>query len=132
MSECVMEKLKDIMTKGDWVLIAILGTGIVLSFFVFRWLPDAGRSVSVSVDGREVYRIALSEDREICVRGCLGDTRIRIAKGKVWIAEAPCPQKFCRKMGRISRSGEVIVCVPNRIFIRVEGPDEQNLDATTM
>jgi len=88
--------------------------------------------VSVSVNGREVDRFPLSENRNLSVQGPLGKTLIRVKDGKVWVAKAPCPQKICMKMGKISRSGEIIVCIPNRVFIKIEGNTEQNLDGITM
>jgi len=125
-------KLKNVLKTGDIILIVVLCVSIGLSFFLFRLLSVEGEVVSVSVNGKEVYRFPLSENRNFSVQGPLGVTLIRVKDGKVWVAKAPCPQKICMKMGKISRAGEVIVCIPNKIFIKIEGKAKQVLDGITM
>ena len=127
-----MNRLRDILKTGDVVLIVVLVVSVILSFPFFRLFSVRGQLVSVSVNGREVDRFPLSENRNLSVQGPLGKTLIRVKDGKVWVAKAPCPQKICMKMGKISRSGEIIVCIPNRVFIKIEGNTEQNLDGITM
>lgn len=127
-----MRKLKGVLTTGDFVLIGILCFSTLLSFFIFRLLPQRGQFVSIVVDGRLAYRFNLSEEKEINVQGKLGKTCVKLVKGCVWISETPCPQKICMKMGKISRSGEMIVCVPNRILVKIEGEKKQILDGITM
>jgi len=127
-----MNKLRDILKTGDVVLIAVLVVSVILSFPLFRLFSVRGELVSVSVNGREVNRFPLSENRDLSVQGPLGKSLIRVRDGKVWVTKAPCPQKICMKMGKISRSGEIIVCIPNRVFIKIEGKTEQNLDGITM
>ena len=127
-----MQKLKSVLKIGDFIIIGILSLLIILSFLVYRILPDRGRSVFISVNGRQVYRLSLSTSREISIKGPLGETRIHVEDGRVWVTKAPCPHKICVKMGKISRSGEIIVCVPNRILIEVEGGEEREIDSITM
>ncbi len=69
-------------------------------------------------------RYPLNGEREISAPGPLGKTHIKIAGGKVWVVDSPCPHKLCVKMGKRGRAGEVIVCVPNRVIVRVEGRRE--------
>ena len=66
-------------------------------------------------------RFPLRGKENISAQGPLGTTHIRIAEGKVWVVDSPCPHKLCMKMGKKGRAGEVIVCVPNRVIVRVEG-----------
>lgn len=39
----------------------------------------------------------------------------------VWVESADCPTQDCVHTGRISRSGQSIVCLPARIIVRLEG-----------
>ncbi|HBE87040.1 MAG TPA: hypothetical protein DDW53_19330, partial [Lachnoclostridium sp.] len=39
------------------------------------------------------------------------------------ITEASCPDKVCVRTGKIHRSGELIVCLPNRVVITIEGEE---------
>lgn len=127
-----MRKIGETLKIGDYFLVGIHCLGILLSFFVFQVLPEQGRFATVSVDGKEIYRLSLSESREIVVHGPLGESVIHVENGSVWIVNAPCPQKICMRMGKIHRAGEIIVCIPNRILIRIEGEDNRDLDGITM
>ncbi len=48
-----------------------------------------------------------------------GEGMIRISPDKPDF----CPQRICIRMGWISRPGQTIVCVPNRMVITVLGPE---------
>ena len=62
-----------------------------------------------------------NEDKTVHVQGPLGETIVHIENGKVWIEDSPCREKICIKMGRIERTGEQLICVPNRVVVELEG-----------
>ena len=126
-----IHKLKDVLKVGDVVLIGVLCLAIPLSALIVRRMQQQGQTVSVWVDREKVYRLSLSEDREISLMGPLGETRVCVADNRVWITQAPCPHKTCMRMGKVTRAGDMIVCIPNKIFIRVEGERETVLDGVT-
>ena len=99
---------------------------------LFQRSQDSGESVIVMVDGREEMRIPLDATEKILVEGRIGLSEIRVESGRVWIEEAPCPHKTCMKMGKIRLPGDVLVCIPNRIVLRIEGENEKQLDGVTM
>ncbi|PKL26973.1 MAG: hypothetical protein CVV46_13925 [Spirochaetae bacterium HGW-Spirochaetae-2] len=40
-----------------------------------------------------------------------------------------CPLKICVSMGRIHRAGQWIICLPNQIFVWIEGtPSDTSID----
>ncbi|NIQ96240.1 MAG: NusG domain II-containing protein, partial [Desulfuromonadales bacterium] len=47
--------------------------------------------------------------------------RLEIENGTARIVDSPCPYKVCISMGEISRRGEIIACVPNRLLVQVAG-----------
>jgi len=127
-----MQRLKEVFKIGDVILIGLL-MGLTLgSIFVTDVLFEPGESVSVIVDGKEMYRLSLYENRTIDVQGPLGTTIIKVEKGHAFIQKAPCPYQTCIKMGKIRRSGDMIVCLPNRILVKIEGKDRRDLDSITM
>ena len=127
-----MRNLKKIFKVGDAILIGLLIILTLGSIFVSDVIFEAGESVSVYVDGKEVYRLSLSDNRTVEVQGPLGPTVIKAEKGHAFIQKAPCPYRTCIKMGKISRSGDIIVCIPNRIVVKIEGKDRRPLDSITM
>ena len=39
-----------------------------------------------------------------------------------------CRDHVCEKMGPISKNGEMIVCLPNEVFVQIEGGKEKEVD----
>jgi hypothetical protein len=71
-----------------------------------------------------ITRIPLDVDGRYPVIGPLGKAWLVVEKGRAHLENAPCPLKICEAMGSIDRSGELIVCLPNRIVVKVDGPEE--------
>jgi len=110
------------------VVTALLVLGIT-GFFVVRNLSRKKQPCAIRIKTKaEEINLPL-RDTSFSIDGPEGSTRITISEGKVWVAEASCPKKLCQKQGAISRPGETIVCLPNRIVITLEG--KTPLDATT-
>ena len=112
------------MTPLDRLLVAVLLAAVAASFVVVGRLP-AGARVVAEQDGRIVFTAPLSEARSVRLAGPLGDTRVEIADGRACVTESPCPHKVCMGMGQVSRRGELLACVPNRLVIRIEGGREE-------
>lgn len=104
---------------ADLILIfVILATS--LSVFLFTELSrGAGSYVEVVIDGGRVAKFALSEDGEHILNG--GTNTLIIDGGRAYVTDSDCPDKTCEHSGRISRVGERIICLPNKLEIRVVG-----------
>lgn len=91
-----------------------------------------GTSVVVTVDGVETGRYSLKKEQRVEITGAGGKISniLAIADGHAWMAEADCPDRTCVRQHRISKSGESIVCLPNRVVVTVEGGDTE-IDAIT-
>ena len=44
-----------------------------------------------------------------------------IRDGKADVTEADCPDKLCVLQGKISRSGQTIICLPNKTMVTIKG-----------
>ena len=66
----------------------------------------------------------LRVNRQVTVSGPLGEELISINDGKAWVVTSPCPNKICIQQGKISKPGQWIACLPNKIFIRVSGKED--------
>ena len=44
-----------------------------------------------------------------------------IENGMAYVTDADCPDQVCIRMGKISKTGENIVCLPHKLVIQVEG-----------
>lgn len=116
-----MREMVKWFTPGDWLVIFSLLLLSGVSFWLTRTIP-AGAWVVVQVQGNEVARLALTENRQISVRGPLGETVISIQHGQAAIQSSACPHQLCTRMGPVSRAGQMLVCVPNQVVVQVLGP----------
>jgi hypothetical protein len=117
--------LKDVWrrtTPLDRLLVLVLFAG-ALGALVWGGVGRRGATVVALSDGKVVFSAPLDVDRSVALSGPLGKTILVIKGGRARITESPCPRKLCIAMGAISRSGQIIACVPNRILVKVTGSE---------
>jgi hypothetical protein len=51
---------------------------------------------------------------------------VEIKDGMVTVTEASCRNQVCVKHSPVSRSGESIVCLPNRLVVRIDSGSGKN------
>ncbi len=100
------------------ILLSLLAVGVSSVVAYSRASGDSQVIIEAS-GSRWIY--PLGQDREVRVGGPLGDELVAIRDGHVSVGISPCPRKICILQGEISRPGQWIACLPNRIFIRIEG-----------
>lgn len=118
------------LTKGDKYLIIFL---IVLSFLSLIYTKkvafnDRKKYISIQVNGKEIKEIIFDKKiigKTIPIETEFGYNLIEIDDEKVRVIEADCPDKLDVKQGYISKVGEIIVCLPNRLTIEIKGIDNE-------
>ncbi len=119
-------------TRGDIFLIAVLLLLSVVGFAVVSHYSFTGKHAVVEVDGSRVLELSLNQDVTTTVTGPLGETVIIVEGGSAQIADSPCPNHYCVRMGRIRHRGEIAVCVPNRVIVTITGgSDRDSFDGVT-
>lgn len=112
----------------DLIIVGVLLLAALALFFLMRARQDrdtgAGARAVVTVDGQEIGSYPLKKSGTFPLNG--GTNILVVENGEAWVSEADCPDKVCMGMGRISRNGEFIACLPNRLLIVVEGAAEQS------
>ncbi len=108
------------VTVWDIVLIAAL---VAVCFAVWIFPRPTGKTVTVSVDGQILHTLELGEDRELALED---GTTVVVNQGRVCVVHSTCPDGLCEATGWISKAGEVILCVPNRISLQIS---EEGVDA---
>ncbi len=122
-------------TKYDKILIiAVIVFSIGSIFFSKKFVNDSGsKTVYIEVNGEKYKEILMdpSMDEEIEIKTEYGRNVLKIEDETVRVIEASCPDKLDVKQGRISKPGEVIVCLPNKLLIEIKGKksdDENEVD----
>ena len=106
-------------TKGDAAAIAAVLI-IAAAIWAIPALSESGEGKLARVSqGEKEYMLSLSKDTEIRLDG----VSVAVNGGEIYVFESTCPDKTCEKTGRISRPGESIICVPNKVSVTVLGED---------
>lgn len=114
---------------GDVVLIlCLLGMG-VSSWVLLKQRINTAKYCIISVNGRDTHKLLLSEFQKVNVSGTLGEATVEISDKGIRMLSSPCPLKMCVHQGTITTPGQMIICIPNRIIIKIVG--EKEVDAVT-
>lgn len=114
------------MKKID--ILVILGVLIasLLSYFVIELTKEEGGAIVVKIDGNEVANYSLLVDGQYELNG---GTNILCVKDKeAYLVDANCPDHLCVKQGKISKNGETITCLPNKLTITVVGGQDSSVE----
>ena len=56
---------------------------------------------------------------------------LMIKDGRAQMKSADCPDQICVRQKAISKEGESIICLPNKVVVSIVGGEEKELDAVT-
>lgn len=111
--------------KYDFWAIGIVAAIAILVSVIF-WTSvgaEEGSMLSVYQEGALIKEFSLDSDVEFVIEGDYKNV-ITIKDGKAAITESDCPGTDCVHSGWIHEAGRSIVCLPNRVELRVEGTSE--------
>ncbi len=116
--------------KRDVLLIlGLLLVGAAIALAVY-FTHSQGSYVEVWRNSELVGTYSLYNDESIDIVADDGSiNQILIQAGSVCVSYADCPDQTCVNMGKISRSGQSIICLPHNLIVKVVGDDEENFDA---
>ena len=111
--------------KYDFLAIGIVAAIAILVSVIF-WTSvgaEEGSMLSVYQEGVLIKELSLDSDVEFVIEGDYKNV-ITIKDGKAAITESDCPGTDCVHSGWIHEAGRSIVCLPNRVEVRIEGTSE--------
>ena len=117
------------MKKGDIFIIAIiLVIATALSFFTTYTKQVGFRQFVIVEDGVVKHKYTFDDDfkKTITIENSDHINTIRIENGTIKMVEANCPDQVCVKSRPISKNGEMIVCLPHKLYVKVLSPDENS------
>ena len=105
--------------KGDYLAVAVtlLLAAVVFLAFLPRETGDTPMA-EIYLDGTLVRRVSLDTAAEFSVTGDYMNT-VTVRDGKIAVTDSDCPGGDCVHSGWIGTSGRSIVCLPNRMEIRI-------------
>lgn len=113
--------------KADIALFFVLvALGAGLSFLSLT--GGAGGKAVVTVDGKAYGTYSLAEDQVVTIDQNHHINKITIKDGTVQMTYSTCKNQVCVGDGKISKTNQSIVCLPNRVMVEISG-GEEGLDA---
>ncbi len=111
-------KLRTLITRADIVLIVffLLVSGVLFA----RYYRMTGSVAEIRYGDRIVGTYPLAED---CVIEIDEGIAAEIKDGRVRMLRSTCPHQICVQQGWSSSPARPIVCVPNKVCIRILGDD---------
>ena len=122
-------KKASIVKKGDVsVIFAILLTAVIISVCFFASRGDK-LYAEVRLDNKILYSTSLGQGikKSIpvdCKYGCT----VIIDDDRVCVSDSGCNNHLCESTGYISKKGQTIVCVPNRLIIEIKSDKGSGVD----
>ena len=116
--------------KNDLILIGILVIGFLAILGIILVTNKKGAQVVVSVDSLEVARFPIDKDIVYEIDGYEGGKNTLIIKdGEAYVVDSSCPDHLCEHMGKISKVGQSVICLPNRVVVEIADDKEAEFDS---
>ena len=105
--------------KGDIILFACATLAAGVFAIINTFSGGAADSVRINADGALWREVPLLSDSRLEFNEAGRYNAIVIENASVRVEDANCPDKLCVKQGAISDPRTVIVCLPNKLSIRL-------------
>lgn len=123
--------------RNDIILISVIVIISVALLLVWKLVylkeqnPDGDACVKVTVDGKVYGTYTLSKDDTIEIKNVDGDVTntLVIKDGVADVTAADCPDHLCVKQKAISKEGESIICLPNKVVVTVKSNTKSDIDS---
>ena len=123
--------------RNDIILISVIVIISVALLLIWKLVylkgqdTDSDACVEVTIDGRAYGTYPLSKDDTIEIKN--GD-KVNIdytgyMDGVADMTSADCPDHLCVKKKAISKEGESIICLPNKVVVTVKSDTKSDIDS---
>ena len=127
------------MKKGDKVVFIILLITVLFSLgatLIYKTAIKGSDKIAViKSDGKIIRNIDLNkivEPEEFTIKTDNGHyNTILVKHNDISVKDADCLHKECVKSGSITEPGGIIVCLPNKLMISINGEDINGIDGAT-
>lgn len=123
------------MKKNDVIMIAVI---VVIALGAFAGINLYGEhntkdaQAVVTIDGKEYGSYSLAEDTTVKIESENGGFNLLVIEdGAASVEEASCPDKICVRHKPIDKTGETLVCLPNKVVVEIENGEAAEVDAST-
>ena len=114
---------------GD-IIITLVVAAVAVVLLLSAMPGGSDKLVAViTVSGQEVERVELSADMEPVVVSLTDvDVIITAQNGEIAFTYSDCADQTCVHTGWLSSAGDIAVCLPNEVIVKVEGVSNSDID----
>ncbi len=130
------------LKKGDIILLLVIVIAMFSAIFFGKEnavslsnvngikADNIGITAIIKRNDKVIRKINLTslDKREVINISGLHKATIAAEKNRICFIESDCPDKVCVKTGWLSHPGDIAVCLPNKIIIKLEQDKNQNVD----
>ena len=105
------------------VVLAVLLLGVAAAWLAYGGENSSALTATVKHWGQVVARVELSsltEEKTVSIDGAYHLT-VTLDRTGAAVTDSDCPGQDCLHTGRITRSGQSIVCLPEQVIVTLEG-----------
>jgi len=117
------------MRKADYLLVLVLVVLAILGYGFFALRSNSTNKILIiKHDNTVVERIPLkgvTAETKLAINVQDGTLIVRYDKNGAWVEESPCPDKICQHQGKITKTGETVACVPEKVLLTIEEPQKE-------
>lgn len=107
------------MNIADAILAAVVVV-IAAAIFFYGVITTGNKTgFGLYIDGKLVESYKMGETVEHVIETDYGKNTLIIQDGVAYLVDCNCPDALCEKMGKISRPGEMIVCLPHHLEVKI-------------
>lgn len=103
------------LKKGDFAIIFVTAAAFTASVILAIACSKQGSRVTIKQNNRVIYDASILTDKTICTE----TNTVVIKNGVVYMESASCKNQICVSTGKISKKGESIVCLPNKVTVEI-------------
>jgi hypothetical protein len=115
------------------IVVAVFGLSLlIVNFLNIFYLNYKGNKVlTIYKDGKLEKTFNFSEEfnKTYTINTKYGYNILEIKNGEAYIKDADCESKLCIAKGKINSIGDLIICLPHKLVIQIEG--ENQIDAVS-
>ena len=104
------------LKKGDILIIVSVSVMIIVSSALLFFGKGEGKTVTVKENNGTVYKGSLYENKVIELTG----NTVEIKDCAVTVTNADCKNQICVNHAAITKKGESIICLPNKVIAEIE------------
>lgn len=118
--------MKKLFTKYDKILICFSLLSALLFYLLFGYVFSVGSASAVRITVNcEVYGtynfMQINGEKTVDIKTEFGHNTVIITSDGAYVSFADCPDKIDVKSSKITKPGQIIVCIPNRLSVQIVG-----------